>query len=73
MAVTLLITFIGTWRCPSCHFIPRNEISYTGPLSLLCYMVILNTQLAQSVEHATLNHRITESQGLERTARYNLV
>jgi len=37
-AVMLLMTSIGIWQRPSCHFIPKNWISCASPLTLLCLM-----------------------------------
>ena len=38
IAVILLMTLLGIWCHPSCHFTPRNWISRAGPLTLLLLM-----------------------------------
>lgn len=39
IAVILLMTSVGIWHRPSCHFTPRNWISWAGPLTFLLLMV----------------------------------
>lgn len=36
-----LITSIQIWQHPSCYFIPKNCISWAGPLTLLCFIAKL--------------------------------